>query len=143
MEYKNTQLGVVIFAIMSATFLLLMNATADPGKEPTTFIYVIIGVVALLFSTLTISVNDKHISWFFGPRFWRKSVDVQQVKSAKIVRTKWYYGLGIRLIPTGWLYNVSGLTAVELTLADGTAITLGTNDADNLLEAIEKTKAIS
>ena len=143
MQYKNTQLGVVILIIMSAITLLLLNATADPGKEPTAFIYVIIGIVTLLFSTLTISVNDKHVSWFFGPRFWRKSLDVKQIKSAKIVKIKWYYGLGIRLIPTGWLYNVSGLTAVELTLVDGTAITLGTNDADNLLEAIEKTKAIS
>ncbi|WP_258406324.1 MULTISPECIES: hypothetical protein [Shewanella] len=74
----------------------------------------------------------------FGPKFWNKSIKISEIESIKKTRTKWYYGLGIRLISTGWLYNVSGLTAVELKLKDGTTVSLGTNDPENLIKAIEQ-----
>jgi hypothetical protein len=45
--------------------------------------------------------------------------------------------LGIRYIPSGWLYIVSGTTAIQLELKDGSKINLGTNDPDNLVEAIK------
>jgi len=63
-------------------------------------------------------------------------VDITDIQSVNVIRTKWYYGFGIRLIPTGWLYNVSGLDAVELHLKDGKTITLGTNDPYQLEKAI-------
>lgn len=97
-------------------------------------------VVTVLFSSLTIRVKDETINWFFGPKFWSKSLPLSEVESAQIVATKWYYGVGVRLIPSGWLYTVSGLTAVELTLKDGTKVSLGTGDAENLLAAIYANK---
>jgi hypothetical protein len=34
------------------------------------------------------------------------------------VRNKWYYGLGVRRLPEGWMYNVWGLDGVELGVVD-------------------------
>ena len=138
MQYKNTQIGTVSLGIMAAVFLLIFYASMSKPNEPVGFAYAIIGVVSVLFSSLTIKIKDSKIHWFFGPKFWHKSLELSQIESAKVITTKWYYGFGVRLISTGWLYNVSGLTAVELKLKDGTTVSLGTNDPDNLLSAIEQ-----
>ena len=140
MQYKNTQPGTAILTIIGAVFLLLVFGSVTKPEEPIAFAYVLLGLVAILFSCLTIKVGAGKISWFFGPKFWRKSLAISQVKSARVVKTKWYYGLGVRLMSTGWLYNVSGLTAVELKLNDGTTVSLGTNDPENLLKAIEQNR---
>ncbi|AZG73961.1 hypothetical protein [Shewanella livingstonensis] len=138
MEYKNTQLGIAMLSILGVVFLILVFASITKPNEPIEFAYVIVVLVAILFSSLTIKLKEGKISWFFGPGFWNKSLELSQIESARVVRTKWYCGLGIRLISTGWLYNVSGLTAVELKLKNGTTVSLGTNDPDNLIKAIEQ-----
>lgn len=138
MQYKHTQIGTAMLVIFGLVFSLLVFTSISEPQESIWFAYIIVGVVALLFSSLTISVDDHEIKWFFGPKFWNKSLQLSAIESAKIIETKWYFGFGIRLISTGWLYNVSGLTAVELQLKDKTTITLGTNDSKCLLKAIER-----
>lgn len=140
MQYKNTQPGIAMLSIMAIVTLVLIFASITKSTEPIGFAYLIVGVLSILFSSLTIKVEDGEVKWFFGPKFWSKSIKTSEIESIKKIRTKWYYGLGIRLISTGWLYNVSGLTAVELTLKDGTAVCLGTNDPENLIKAIEQSR---
>jgi hypothetical protein len=38
----------------------------------------------------------------------------------------------------GWLWNVAGAEALELFLSDGSRITIGTDDPQGLLDAIER-----
>jgi len=61
---------------------------------------------------------------------------LSQVQNAAVVRNKWYYGWGIRLTPGGWLWNVSGLDAVELTFKNGKKFRIGTDEPDRLLQAL-------
>ncbi|ASJ98002.1 MULTISPECIES: hypothetical protein [Shewanella] len=138
MQYKNTQPGIAMLSIMGIVVLVLVFASVTKPTEPIGFAYLILGVLSILFSSLTIKVEGGEVKWFFGPKFWNKSIKISEIESIKKTRTKWYYGLGIRLISTGWLYNVSGLTAVELKLKDGTTVSLGTNDPENLIKAIEQ-----
>ncbi|QYK00998.1 hypothetical protein [Shewanella psychrotolerans] len=138
MQYKNTQPGIAMLSIMGIVVLVLLFASVTKPTEPIGFAYLILGVLSILFSSLTIKVEGGEVKWFFGPKFWSKSIKISEIESLKKIRTKWYYGLGIRLISTGWLYNVSGLTAVELKLKDGTTVSLGTNDSENLIKAIEQ-----
>ena len=137
MTYKHTQIGTAMLIIMGATFALLLFATQSKPDESFWPAFILIAIVAALFSSLTIKVDAKQIKWFFGPLFWCKSLDLNEVESVTKIETKWYYGLGIRLVTTGWLYNVSGLTAVEIKLKNGTTVSLGTNDPDNLINVIE------
>ena len=46
-------------------------------------------------------------------------------------------GWGIRLIPNGWLWNVSGLGAVELSLVNGQRFRIGTDEPEQLATAIQ------
>ena len=82
-------------------------------------------------------MNQQHLSWFFGPGFWKKSIELSQIHSVQSVRNKWWYGWGIRKIPNGWLYNVSGLQAVEVLFGDGQLVRLGTDEPEKLITAIE------
>lgn len=123
--------------LMGAVLLLLVVAGSSKPGETLWPAYLVIGLVTVLFSSLTISVDDYEVRWYFGPFFWRKSLSLADVKSVKPIRTPWYAGLGIRLLSTGWLYNVSGLSAVEMLLKDGTTVSLGTADPQGLCEAID------
>ncbi|MXR67756.1 hypothetical protein GNT65_03610 [Shewanella sp. JBTF-M18] len=138
MQYKNTQPGIAMLSIMGIVVLVLVFASVTKPTEPIGFAYLILGVLSILFSSLTIKVEGGEVKWFFGPKFWNKSIKISEIESINKIRTKWYYGLGIRLISTGWLYNVSGLTAFELKLKDGTTVSLGTNEPENLIKAIEQ-----
>ncbi|ALU41866.1 hypothetical protein AT705_02360 [Pseudoalteromonas rubra] len=127
-----------ILAVMGTSALVLAYSAVVKPEDNASFAFVVVGIIAILFSSLTIKIGEGQIRWFFGPGFWRKSLDYTQIDSAKIIKTKWYNGLGIRQLSTGWLYNVSGLDAVELKLKDGTTVSLGTNEPEKLLEAIKK-----
>jgi len=54
------------------------------------------------------------------------------------VKNPWYYGWGIRFTPHGWLYNVSGLHAVEIELKNGKKYRIGTDVPENLEKAIRE-----
>lgn len=139
MPYKHTQLATALLIVLAIVSLFLCSILLTVPSTNAGYPLAFITLVAFIFSSLTIHVNNDRISWFFGPlKFWHKSVDLSEVDSLRYIATKWYYGLGIRMTSTGWLYNVSGLTAVEITLNNGRTISLGTNDADGLMEAIKQ-----
>ena len=52
------------------------------------------------------------------------------------MRNSWWYGLGIRLIPYGWMWNISGLDAIKLTHQDGNRFRIGTNQPQELYQAL-------
>jgi len=52
----------------------------------------------------------------------------------------WLAGWGIRLTPQGWLYNAWGRDAVQLSFAEGRRFTIGTNEPETLLAAIERAR---
>ena len=61
---------------------------------------------------------------------------VAEIVACKPIRIRWWYGWGIHLTPYGWLYNVSGLDAVAMTLRNGRKFALGTDDPQGLAAAI-------
>ncbi|SET42311.1 hypothetical protein [Thalassotalea agarivorans] len=139
MVYQHKQLGVALLCLMTlpAIIIAIVGVVA---QQPNIILPVcaLIAVVAFLFSSLNISIDETSLYWSFGPGFWRKSISLSDIASARIVDAKWYYGLGIRLIPTGWLYIVSGTKAVEVTLTSGKRISLGSDETDALLAAIQQ-----
>lgn len=94
-------------------------------------------VLSWLFGSLTVEIDDEELRHFFGPGFWRKSYLLQEIELADQVRNSWLYGWGIRLTPHGWLYNVSGLDAVQIKLRTGRIFRLGTDEPVALLSAIQ------
>lgn len=137
MHYQNKQMGTALLLVMGAVTLFISLMAIDKNTEVIWPVVIVLGLVSFLFHSLNIKVNTGEINWSFGPGFWKKSIKIEAINSVRLIKTKWYYGLGIRYISSGWLYTVSGTTAIQLELKDGSKINLGTNDPDNLVKAIQ------
>ena len=97
---------------------------------------VILLVALVLFYKLTITINEETLCASFGIGTIRKRVSVANIVACEPIRIRWWYGWGIHLTPYGWLYNVSGLDAVAITLRNGRKLALGTDDPQGLAAAI-------
>jgi hypothetical protein len=139
MGYKHTQGGTVILvslvlAAVGITALSLALRWHPVGLA-------VLGVLALcvvLFASLTVEVGDGFVSCRFGLGLIRKRWPLADIREVRVVRNPWYYGWGIHWTPHGWLYNVSGLRAVELVLASGKKARIGSDEPDKLAEAIRQ-----
>jgi hypothetical protein len=143
MQYSHTQQGTLIKVIMLMAMVLCL-VIAGLNQFVTPVAYYLYGVMAFifvpmwLFGSLTVEVNDEELRHYFGPKFWKKSYLLQEIDSVVQVRNSWIFGWGIRLTPHGWLYNVSGLDAVEIKLRSGRKFRIGTDDPLGIIEAISK-----
>ena len=95
-------------------------------------------LLSALFNGLTVSVSKKNIVLKFGCGLINKTIEREDITDVKIVRNKAIYGWGIRLTPHGWLWNIHGLDAIELSLENGRTFRVGTNEPKALLEALSK-----
>ncbi|NBC01450.1 MAG: hypothetical protein GVY15_11415 [Bacteroidetes bacterium] len=99
-----------------------------------------LGVGAALFASLTVRVTDRALHFYFGPGFWKKRIPLDEIAAVRAVRNSPWYGWGIRLTPHGWLYNVSGLDAVEIEKTDGTTLRIGTDEPTTLAAALTRAR---
>jgi len=96
------------------------------------------GGLLLAMSSLTVEVGRAAIKVRYGIGFPRFTLPLAGVVDAVPIRTRPWNGWGIRLTPTGWLLNVSGLDAVEVRWRDGRRIKVGTDDPAGLADAIRR-----
>jgi len=137
-RYRHTQIGWAIIIPLLAFFVVAwLLVPSLPANRA--FLPCLAGVVVLvlsLFGTLTITVAGGWVICRFGVGLVWRRIPVSDVRVAEAVRNKWYYGWGIRLSPHGWLWNVSGLKAVELTFANGKKFRIGTDEPEMVRQAI-------
>ncbi len=120
---------------------LYLNEMGDKPLGTGGFLLVsfIIILVYLLFYGMTTTVNAEWITVSFGMGIIRKRIKISRIKNIEIVKNPWYYGWGIRLIPKGMLYNISGSEGVELTFIDtDRVIRIGSAVSSRLKEEISK-----
>jgi hypothetical protein len=86
-------------------------------------------------------VTDRELVFYFGPGFWTRRFALHDIISVKVVRNSPLYGWGIRYTHHGWLYNVSGLGAVELTIRGEGQIRIGTDEPEALKRTLEEAQA--
>jgi len=140
-HYKHTQPGILLLGILVPIVVVIATILEVYAKEQLVVlilrpVLVVTAVVAVLFSSLTVGLSDDAILIRFGPGPIRKRFPFRDIATCAAVRNKWYYGCGIRKIPGGWLYNVSGLSAVELEMVDGRRNRIGTDEPQVLEEAV-------
>ena len=138
-QYKHTQIGYLLLISYSvaALFMVYLNVMVDFHPLACAGLIVVL-IVLTVFSRLTVTINDQIIKVEFGLRIIRKVFPLQEIETYRVVRNPWYYGWGIRFTPRGWLFNVSGLSAIELQMKNGKRYRIGTDDHDNLAEALGK-----
>jgi hypothetical protein len=86
--------------------------------------------------SLTVNVSDHELSWYFGPGFWKKRIVRSNIIGIQRIRLPWWYGIGIKRAPQGWVYLVAPGDGVEIAFANGKAVLIGTDDANGLMAAL-------
>ncbi len=136
-RYKHTQVGYLIIVVMAAVMVLIGVVLASAGINWIAIgVLVFIAVALVLFSSLTVVIWEEELEVRFGPGLIRKQFKLNEIESYKVVKNHWYNGWGIRLIPHGVLYNVSGFHAVEIKLITGKKYRIGTDVPQELEEAL-------
>lgn len=150
--YQHTQSGIGVWIVTGLAFLLIVTALAISLHQlhRTGAVYpsdqdillrllglaFILGMVLLLFYRLTVSVDENYVRAIFGIGIVCKRIPLSDITEARPVTNSWWYGWGIRLIPGGWMWNIGGQKAVELTLKNGRKFRLGTDEPEALEAAI-------
>jgi len=143
--YKSFQIMwilVIIFIPIMILLLYLHVMKIGNNPAPTIMVIIIEGILMfclLLFIRLKTAITDHEIKLSFGIGLINKRIKLADVESTRVVRNKWYYGLGIKMIPHGWLWNAHGLGAVELTFKNrDDIIRIGSPESDVLKDEIDK-----
>ena len=141
-DYRHTQIGTVLLSSLGAAVLLVGALLLMYGLDPVLLaVIVMLAAIAIVFASLTVEIHGEVLILWFGPGLIHKRVAVATIRACAVVRNPWWYGWGIRWTPRGWLYNVSGLGAVELTLQNGQRLLIGTDEPEQLCQAIARAGA--
>jgi hypothetical protein len=137
-HYEHTQIAhVIIWPLLAIILIASCGLIGSPlHREPPVIVSIILLVCLVLFYRLRITIGGETLCASFGIGVIRKKVRLAEIVGSEPIRIRWWYGWGIHLTPWGWLYNVSGLDAVAITLRDGRNFALGTDDPHGLSEAI-------
>ena len=135
-RYEHTQIGHVIIWSLLAIILIVSGFAGLSHREIPLVVSIILLVCLVLFYKLRITIEDETLCALFGPGIIRKRVRLAEIVGCEPIRIRWWYGWGIHLTPFGWLYNVSGLDAVAITLRTGRKFALGTDNPHGLLAAL-------
>lgn len=139
-SYQHTQIGwLMIGALLLPTAVIVGPLFGTMGFNA--ILVIISAVVALcmmMFATLSVRVSQGQIVANFTFGFPRRIIRTEDVRFFRKVQNPWYLGWGLRLIPGGTMYNVSGFSAVEFVLRDGTRFRVGTDEPDELYNACRR-----
>ena len=126
------------FMLFIPVFSVIVLFHATIGSFSVVWIVILIGlIVGTLFWGLTVEVNKDIIRLSFGFGIIHRSIPRERIATVTQVRNRWWYSLGVRLTPHGWMWNISGLDAVELTYHNGKKFRIGTDEPEALLEALK------
>ena len=138
-RYEQTQTGyVMIWVLFVAAYAVASGRffEASQARQISLVISVLLLIVIVVFYKLTITIENETLSASFGVGLIRKKLPVSEIAGCEPIRIRWWYGWGVYLTPDGWLYNVGGWDAVEITLRNNKKFALGTDDPDGLVAAI-------
>jgi hypothetical protein len=138
-SYQHTQTGYVVITGITVIMIIMaiVLSMADINWIAIS-VFILVGIVLVLFSSLTVIISENDLEIRFGPGLIRKKFRLKNIESVHAARNRWFYGWGIRLTPHGWLYNVSGFSAVEIKLKTGAKYRIGTDEPQELEEAIRQ-----
>jgi hypothetical protein len=140
-RYRHTQFGwAIVTSLLLPVAILGTVALTSHSLAPLLGLIPLV-VILPLFAAMTVDVSDDAVSLRFGMGIIHKRWRLAEIASIAPVTNSWSCGWGIRLIPGGWLYNVSGTQGVELVLRNGRKVRIGTDDQAGLIAALREAQA--
>jgi hypothetical protein len=143
--YKHTQIATLTLVGLGLAIVLLvvLFVLAPAARIAAGIILALLFALLLVFHGLTVEVKRDELVAAFGLGLIRKRFRIADIHDARSVRNPWYYGWGIRLTPHGWMFNVSGLDAVELDLSNNRKFRIGTDEPGRLVASIHTARELS
>ena len=147
--YRKTQVGWLMIAIFGpiilffAVLLYYQEVLGIPflGEPAPSWLYPVLLLLFLvflgLFSSLSVTGYTDHLEIKFGIGLIRKRFYYKDIQSCSAQKTPIYYGWGIRAIPGGWLYNISGTWSVQLEMKNRKIYRIGTPEPQKLEQFIK------
>jgi hypothetical protein len=137
--YKHTQYGKLIIVVLSIillstlTFFIVQTGTKAIPWPVLTIISILFLFVLLSFYKLTIKITEKNIEAKFGIGIIKRVLNIKDIdyESIEKIKVPALYGIGIRLTPHGWLYNVSIGHAIKIKSNTKTFF-VGTEDFEKI-----------
>jgi len=120
MIYKHTQIGYLYNIILSISLLILLFIGVVYEFTPIVLaLFIFLSLSLVLFPSLTIEIDKTKLIIRFGLGIISKNFNLENIRSCRVAKNPWYYGWRISLTPHGWLYNISGLSSVEILMKNG------------------------
>ncbi len=141
-NYTHKQRGILLpyvlfFGVLISAAMWLLMPT-DPAKVGVGVLVLVLFICVLLFWSLTVEIDSDQLKIWFGSGVIHKSIPLEDIADVRVVHNPWYYGWGIRFIPRGWMFNVSGFDAIELVLKNKRRFRIGTDEPNQLAEAVRQ-----
>ena len=141
MRYEHTQYGPWSFLLAVFGMAAILGGWAA-GEEPVVAVVLpaagaLMLLLGLSFRHLTVADGGDHLAVRFGPLpLFRRRIRYADIQSVEVGQTTFLDGWGIHMTPDGWLYNVGGSGAVELTFDSGSKVRIGSDEPSRLMAAI-------
>jgi len=138
MNYKHTQKGTLTLYISIFLIIIFWFIYKTSWEISVLYIWwVIFLFILLLFSSLTVEIDDTYLKIEYTNWIIKKSFLLSEIKSVKKVKNHWYYWWGIRVWfwPKMIIFNISWYDAIEINMNDGKLYRIWTDD---LIELEEK-----
>lgn len=134
-HYTHTQKvpTEIVLGIGAVSGLL---ALAIPGRGLKGLALLGLGGLTYTFSSMTVTITDEHLEVRFGEWLPVKYIALGEIANFQPARMTPFSGWGIHYIGAGWLYNVYGLDAIEITLTNGEKVFVGTDEPEALRDGI-------
>ncbi len=137
MPYQHTQIGYLMIVALGVPLLIAFFILSTNGfNKGLLFLFLILLFCLILFPSLKIEIDETKMNIKFGLGIINKKFILKEIQFCRIVKNPWYYGWGIHLTPYGWLFNVSGFSAVEIQMENGKKYRIGTDEPVKLEQAI-------
>ncbi len=135
--YRHDQIGWLMIIVVGAAAILTGVVWFLNGGMANAVTCVILILIIPIFYSLRVTADEYELNVKFGVGLIKTGFKWTEIKECKIVRNKWYFGWGVRKLDKGWMYNISGLNAVEITMNNGKIYRIGTDDPENLCSIIQ------
>jgi hypothetical protein len=139
---KYSQFGTVSVALLIPLLVFILAMLLFSRESDTAFVIVMTLVILslvfciLIFYKLTIFIDDSRVSFKMGIGLVKKEYALSNIAYCKPVKNAAWYGIGIHITTEGWLYNVSGLYAIELGFRNRKKIRIGTDKPEEISQII-------
>ena len=141
--YRHTQrapaLSWLFISLVAGVFVMTLAYPSLPS-EPLLLLLALVGGLLYAFSTVTVEVAHERVVVWFGLPIDRVAIPVEDILGHEEVAIPAWRKTGLRFSsdPSRWLFGFLSPAGVELKLADGRTLIVGTDKPGELCAAISR-----